>query len=212
MSLILVTGGARAGKSVFAERLAQQLGGDRDVCYLATAEPGDDEMRERITAHRAARPPGWRTIEAPRGLADALARLGNPLKVRVVLLDCLTLLVSNVLLAGERRGVSPPVNDVTGGLTPRRSPEDVWPAVETEVHDLIRFAAQPAVTTVVVTNEVGLGIVPENRLARLYRDLLGRANQRLAAVAAFVYLVVSGIPLEIKGGERSLTRLLGGQE
>jgi adenosylcobinamide kinase / adenosylcobinamide-phosphate guanylyltransferase len=193
MSLILVTGGARAGKSTFAEQLAHQFGGDRDVCYVATAEPGDDEMRARITAHRAARPPGWRTIEAPRRLGPALAALAGTPAVRVALVDCLTLLVSNVLLA-------------------QPDAADAWPAVEAEVNALIRFAAQPAVTTVVVSNEVGLGIVPENRLARVYRDLLGRANQRLAVAAAEVYLVVSGIPLEIKGIGRPCTPCTGGHQ
>jgi adenosyl cobinamide kinase/adenosyl cobinamide phosphate guanylyltransferase len=197
MSLILVTGGARAGKSTFAERLARQFGGDRDVCFVATAEPGDDEMRARIAAHRAARPPGWRTIEAPRSVIAALDGLADPLTVRVVLLDCLTLLVSNVLLAQPHQA---------------ETAEGVWPAVEAEANALIRFAGRAAVPTVVVTNEVGLGIVPDNRLARLYRDLLGRANQRLAAQAAFVYLVVAGIPVEIKALQRPPGHSLGGPE
>jgi adenosylcobinamide kinase/adenosylcobinamide-phosphate guanylyltransferase len=87
--------------------------------------------------------------------------------------------------------------------------EDVWPSVEAEINDLIGFATLPAVTTLVVTNEVGLGIVPANRLARTYRDLLGRANRRLAAAATFVYLVVSGISLEIKGMQRPMNPLAG---
>jgi adenosylcobinamide kinase/adenosylcobinamide-phosphate guanylyltransferase len=184
MSLILVTGGARAGKSTFAEQLARRLGGDRGVCFVATAEPGDDEMRARIAAHRAARPPGWRTVEAPRGLGAALAGLGSPPAVRAVLLDCLTLLVSNVLLAQPESA---------------HTAEAAWPAVEAEVDDLIRFAAQTDTDTIVVTNEVGLGIVPASPVARAYRDLLGRANQRLASASAFVYLLVSGLPVEIKG-------------
>jgi len=195
MSLILVTGGARAGKSTLAEQLARQLGGlggDQGVCYLATADPGDDEMRARIAAHQASRPAGWRTIEVPRNLGDTLDAL-NLETVRVVLLDCLTLLVSNVLLAHpEPAGV-----------------DDVWPGVEAEINELIRFGAQPAVTSIVVTNEVGLGIVPVHPVARVYRDLLGRANQRLAAAATFVYLVVSGIPLEIKGMQRPIHSLRG---
>jgi adenosylcobinamide kinase/adenosylcobinamide-phosphate guanylyltransferase len=193
MRLILVTGGARAGKSTFAERLAHQYGGDRDVCYLATAEPGDDEMRARIAAHRDTRPPGWRTIEVSRHLGSALDGLARAQAVRVVLVDCLTLLVSNVLLAQPETA-------------------DPWPAVETEVNALIHFATQTAVTTVVVSNEVGLGIVPVHRLARVYRDLLGRANQRLAVAASEVYLVVSGIPLEIKGIGRPFTPCTGGRE
>jgi adenosylcobinamide kinase/adenosylcobinamide-phosphate guanylyltransferase len=193
MSLILITGGARAGKSTFADRLAYQLGGDDGVCYVATAEPGDDEMRARIAAHRAARLPGWRTFEAPRGLGPILAALAEIPRVRVALVDCLTLLVSNVLLA-------------------QLDAADPWPDVEAEINAVIRFAAQTAVTTIVVTNEVGLGIVPENRVARAYRDLLGRANQRLAAAAAEVYLVVSGIPLEIKAMQRPVAAFLGGRE
>jgi adenosylcobinamide kinase/adenosylcobinamide-phosphate guanylyltransferase len=182
MSLILITGGVRAGKSAFAEQLARQLGGETDVCYLATAEAGDEEMRARIAAHRAARPAGWRTVEAPRDAAAHLSALGSPPPVRAVLVDCLTLLASNVLLAHpESAGEA-----------------EVWPALRAEVDGLVRFAAS-AVPTIVVTNEVGLGVVPAHRLGRLYRDLLGRANQRLAAAAEIVYLVVSGIPLKIKG-------------
>jgi adenosylcobinamide kinase/adenosylcobinamide-phosphate guanylyltransferase len=194
MSLILVTGGARAGKSTFATQLAHELGGERDVCFLATAEPGDDEMRARIAAHRAARPAGWRTVEVPRGLGPTLGSLMLADHPHVVLLDCLTVLVSNVLLAQA---------DATGTV------EDVWPAVEAEVNDVLGFASQPAVTMIVVTNEVGLGIVPANRVARVYRDLLGQANQRLASSADFVYLVVSGIPLEIKGMQRPFTGQTG---
>jgi adenosylcobinamide kinase/adenosylcobinamide-phosphate guanylyltransferase len=179
MSLILVTGGARAGKSTFADRLAHQLGGDSGVCYVATAEPGDDEMRARIAAHRAARPSGWRTFESPRGLGQTLTGLAEIPGVRVALVDCLTLLVSNVLLA-------------------QPDAADPWRDVEAEVNAVVRFATQPAITTIIVTNEVGLGIVPEHRVARVYRDLLGRANQRLAAAAAEVYLVVAGIPFDIK--------------
>jgi adenosylcobinamide kinase/adenosylcobinamide-phosphate guanylyltransferase len=192
MSLILVTGGARAGKSTLADQLARQLGGDQGVCYLATADPGDEEMRARIAAHQAVRPAGWRTIEVRRNLGDALDALNLKTR-RVVLVDCLTLLVSNVLLAHpDPAGV-----------------DDVWPDVEAEINALIRFGAQPAITTIVVTNEVGLGIVPVNPVARVYRDLLGRANQRLAVAATFVYLVVSGIPLEIKGIERPIHPLPG---
>jgi adenosylcobinamide kinase/adenosylcobinamide-phosphate guanylyltransferase len=188
MSLILVTGGARAGKSTFAERLAGQLAGGQGVCYLATAEPGDDEMRERIEAHRACRPAGWRTIEAPRGLAAVLGPLAGSHLPSVVLLDCVTMLVSNVLLA-HRAG-------------PDGRP-DAWPAVQAEVDALISFASSGAQTLLAVTNEVGMGIVPDNALSRLYRDLLGRANQRLAATAASVYLVVSGVPIEIKRDPRA---------
>jgi adenosylcobinamide kinase/adenosylcobinamide-phosphate guanylyltransferase len=181
MNLILVTGGARSGKSTFAEFLARRLGGD-DVCYLATAEAGDDEMRERIAAHRVSRPGSWLTVEAPRNAALSLQGLAtSQVHIKVVLLDCLTLLVSNLLLAH-----------------PEAAENEAWKTVEVEVSGLIGFAQEGKVALIVVTNEVGLGIVPATRLVRLYRDLLGRANQRLAASASAVYLMVSGVPVEIK--------------
>jgi adenosylcobinamide kinase/adenosylcobinamide-phosphate guanylyltransferase len=181
MSLILITGGARAGKSTFAEDLALHWGGTEKVCYVATAEPGDDEMRERIAAHRKNRPAGWRTIEVPREVATHL-ELVVGLSASVVLIDCLTLLVSNVLLAQPESARE----------------DDIWIAVEHEVNGLIRVAQQSGVVMLVVTNEVGLGVVPATRLGRLFRDLLGRANQRLAAAAEQMFLVVSGLALEIK--------------
>jgi adenosylcobinamide kinase/adenosylcobinamide-phosphate guanylyltransferase len=129
----------------------------------------------------------------PCRLGSVLDGLTGAPAVRVALVDCLTLLVSNVLLAQPEAA-------------------DPWPAVEAEVNALIQFAARSAVATVVVSNEVGLGIVPEHRLARVYRDLLGRANQRLAAAATEVYFVVAGIPLEIKGLGRPVTAHTGGRE
>ena len=176
MSLILVTGGVRAGKSAVAERLAREAGGD-SVCYVATAEALDDEMAVRIAAHRATRPAGWATVEAPRGVAAALPPPGP---ARVVLIDCLTVLVSNILLAHPELA----------------SVADVWPGVEAEADGIIGYAR--STPTIVVTNEVGLGVVPPTKLGRVYRDLLGMANQRLAAAAEAVYLVVAGIPVEVK--------------
>ena len=120
MGLILITGGARAGKSTFAERLASELAGD-DVCYVATAEALDDDMADRIAAHRANRPGGWLTVEAPSRVADALA--GQEAR-KVMLIDCLTMLVSNLLLAiGDETGV-----------------DSAWPAVSDEVDTIIGLA------------------------------------------------------------------------
>ncbi|QEL18247.1 bifunctional adenosylcobinamide kinase/adenosylcobinamide-phosphate guanylyltransferase [Limnoglobus roseus] len=176
--LILVTGGARSGKSDFAERLARQLGGE-DVVFIATAEARDDEMARRIAAHRQSRPATWQTLEAARDVGRAVVRAGE---AATVLIDCLTLLVSNLLLAD-------------GEDTP---PERSEAAVEAEVAALLDAVRASPATVIVVTNEVGLGIVPVNRLARQYRDLLGRANAVLAKAADEVYLLISGLPVEIK--------------
>ena len=165
--LVLITGGARAGKSRFAQAQALALGQEQ-VSFIATAEPLDGEMRQRIAKHRAERPPAWETLEAPLEVPQALQQARHG----VVLLDCLTLWVSNLMLAGL----------------------EVLPALER----LLAVWAQSDKTLLVVTNEVGLGIVPENPLARRYRDLLGAANARVAQEAHRVYLLVAGIPLQIK--------------
>jgi adenosylcobinamide kinase/adenosylcobinamide-phosphate guanylyltransferase len=168
--LILVLGGARGGKSTYAENLARELGGEA-VLFIATAQAFDEEMRARILKHQAARPSGWRTLEAPslHG-TDITNAVGD---ARVVLLDCLTLLTSNALLLDEAK-------------------------VEDEVNCLLVAYASGTATWIVVSNEVGLGIVPDNPLARLYRDVLGRANQRLAAQADRVMFLVAGLPMRLK--------------
>ena len=168
--IVFVTGGARSGKSTFAERRAAQEGGA--VTYLATAQAFDDEMHERIGRHIADRPAGWRTLEEPLHVAAALQTIITP----TVLLDCLSLWVSNALLAGWTE-------------------ERVLDAMD----EVLKVARGRAGLTVFVTNEVGSGIVPDNPLARLYRDVLGRVNQRAAAASDDAYLIASGLPLTLKG-------------
>ncbi|MHB1133690.1 MAG: bifunctional adenosylcobinamide kinase/adenosylcobinamide-phosphate guanylyltransferase [Chloroflexota bacterium] len=179
--LILVIGGARAGKSDFAEDLAADLGGR--VVFVATAEARDEEMRARIATHQAARPADWRTVEAPLDVGAALVGV----QADVALLDCLTLLVSNHL--GRQAGDDPYVD---GGLAQARA------ALLEELDALVAWQSQTAASLIVVSNEVGLGLVPPYPLGRAYRDLLGWANRRLALVADEVYLLVAGLPVEIK--------------
>jgi adenosylcobinamide kinase / adenosylcobinamide-phosphate guanylyltransferase len=177
--LLLVLGGARSGKSAYAQRLAQELGGDH-VLFVATAEAWDEDMTQRIARHRQERPTTWRTIETPRQVGQAIALHGHD--TAVVLVDCLTLLVSNTLL---HCGASP---DAAAAEA----------AVQEEVVALVQTCQTTAATCIVVSNEVGLGLVPDNPLGRLYRDLLGRANQALAARAEAVYFMVAGLPVDVK--------------
>ncbi|MGQ9555933.1 MAG: bifunctional adenosylcobinamide kinase/adenosylcobinamide-phosphate guanylyltransferase [Anaerolineae bacterium] len=177
--LILILGGARSGKSTFAQQLAERLGGEQ-VLFVATAQAGDEEMQARVQAHRRERPAAWRTLEAQCGIGPALsASLSD---ARVVLVDCLTLLVTNVMLAG--------------GETPEEATAQT--AVLAEMQSLLDVCARSAATFIVVSNEVGMGLVPPYPLGRLFRDLLGRANQILARRADQVYLMVAGLPLDLK--------------
>ena len=181
--LVLVTGGTRSGKSRYAEALAAQ--GRQPVVYAATGAAGDDEMRARIHEHRQRRPPEWRTVETPRQVAKALAGLGDG--PGTVLLDDLGLLATNHLLA------------LCGGAEPNRETGAALDlALAAEIDGLQAARAAGGWDLIVVTNEVGLGIVPPTPLGRLFRDALGRANQELAADADEVYLLVAGLPLRIK--------------
>ena|SRR5689334_5526725 len=169
--LSLVLGGARSGKSRYAESLISALPPPWQPPwnYVATAEPGDDEMAQRIAAHRARRGGSWRTIEAPRDLAGSL----RSCKAAPVLVDCLTLWLSNLMLAGL---------DIDAELE--------------RLDDALSGATAPIV---LVANEVGYGIVPDHPLGRRFRDLQGVLNQRIAARADRVVLVVAGLPLAVKG-------------
>jgi adenosylcobinamide kinase/adenosylcobinamide-phosphate guanylyltransferase len=175
--LILILGGARSGKSDYAEKLAAELG--QHVLYIATAEIGDEEMARRIAAHRLARPTAWQTLEAPRDIGSALARVKDA--PEVLLLDCLTLLVSNILLALEAEPAAA-----------------IEAAVQVELEALLAAQNRLDAALIVVSNEVGLGLVPPYPLGRVYRDILGRVNQYLAAQAKRVIFMVAGLPMTIK--------------
>jgi adenosylcobinamide kinase/adenosylcobinamide-phosphate guanylyltransferase len=175
---ILITGGARSGKSAFAEKLALEFG--TPLGYLATALALDGEMAERVRRHQARRGNAWHTIEESLHLPQALAC--NDGIYQAVLVDCLTLWLSNLLLSCE-------------------SESEIEECEERIIDDVQRLKAtlrDMRTPVILVSNEVGMGIVPENRLARVFRDIAGRANQLLAATADEVWLVVSGLPLKLK--------------
>jgi len=174
----LVLGGARSGKSRFAERLAEEWGGP--VLYVAVATASDDEMAERIRRHRADRPPSWRTLEVPLGVGEAVrSNLGN---ARTVLVEDLTLQLSNLLVGpGHDVAHSAPVE-----LAERRACA--------EVDELLGLPAR----VVLVSNEVGMGLVPDYALGRQFRDALGRLNQHAAAGVEAVYFLVAGLPMRLR--------------
>ncbi len=175
--VVLITGGARSGKSEYAQKMAERVSGRR--MFIATCEVSDKELQERITRHKEAREgKGWQTIEEPVDLRRALDQAHE---YEVILVDCLTLWINNLMSQATDKATS---------LT------------EEDICDLcldVLGGARTAVGTVIfVTNEVGMGIVPDNELARRYRDLLGRCNQVFASKADEVVLMVSGIPVHIK--------------
>jgi adenosylcobinamide kinase/adenosylcobinamide-phosphate guanylyltransferase len=167
---ILILGGARSGKTGFAERLAMRAG-ERPV-YLATAEALDTEMRDRVRLHQQQRHGRFATVEEPLDLSGALRAAAR--EYDVILVDCLTLWISNLL--GANRNVAQAVDELARTL----------PTIETA-------------RTILVSNEVGLGIVPDNALARTFRDLAGAAHQRLAEICGEVHFVVAGLPMTLKG-------------
>lgn len=183
--IIAVIGGARSGKSTFAEELAKKM--QRPTLYIATAQNRDAEMADRIAKHRASRPSTWQTVEAPLDLETAILESGD--QAEVLLVDCLTLYISNLLL--ERLG------DLSDQDDPRIPPEEEQVILE-KVKSVLKAAKRVSGTIIFVSNEVGWGIVPLYHSARAYRDVVGRANQLLAAAADRVYFVQAGMALELK--------------
>lgn len=180
-TLTLILGGARSGKSDFAQQMAEE--GD-EVLFVATAEAGDEEMRQRIEKHQQERPANWHTLEAPRDAGQALLAYAQEHEPDTILLDCMTVLTSNLLMAFEEDPFA----------------DEAQARLMREVEAVIACADQVSTRLLVVSNEVGLGLVPPYPLGRAYRDLLGRANQRLAAAADEVYFLVAGVPMKIRPG------------
>ena len=190
--LILILGGARSGKSAFAERLAASSG--RTVTYIATATAGDDEMRTRIAHHRASRPREWHTIEEPLDLAGAVRQAYR--FADVLLLDCVTLWLGNMLSQepGQRENDDKSIEE----LRIRSNLFDEACLKQVDALLAVVQSAELNKTLIVVTNEVGLGVVPAYPLGRVYRDTLGYVNQRLAQAADRVYLMMAGMAVDIK--------------
>jgi len=168
--VIVVGGGVRSGKSAFALARARQLGPRRG--FVATAQPLDAEMAARIADHVRTRGPGFQTVEEPIALAARLAELGD---LDAVVVDCLTLWLSNLLVAGQPAAV-----------------------IEAAIDELVGVVATRPFHTILVTSEVGMGVVPESALGRAFRDLAGRAHQRLAAVAGELYLAALGAIVRLR--------------
>ncbi len=181
--ITLVLGGARSGKSAFAQQLAERA--LPPVLFVATATASDEEMVARIAVHQAARPPSWRLLETQRHVAAAVR--ADVCDARTILVDCLSLLVSNLVLS----------RDVEAGDTSTAGSE-LEAAAQAEVRDLVALARGRGFELIVVSDEVGMSVVPPSPLGRTFRDALGRANQELAAAADAVYLLVAGIPVDVK--------------
>lgn len=173
--IILLVGGARSGKSTFAQEMAVNTGGK--VLFCATAEALDDEMKSRIAAHKISRPANWDTLEIPRNISQALEKRAQDYDT--VIIDCVTVLVSNCI--GEDSIY-----------------EQASRVISDEITALIELMGKKQSNYILVSNEVGSGLVPDNRLGRIYRDILGQVNQQLARVADEVYYMVAGLHLKIK--------------
>lgn len=171
--IIFITGGARSGKSTLALKLAKKISKDK-VTFIATCTPKDREMSERVQKHKKERPKSWKTIEEPDDLYKALTSKTS-VESKVVIVDCLTILISNLLLSGKK--------------------ED---SIINEIGKALKKAKGYSFTLIVVSNEVGSGIVSVNEIARHFRDIAGKANQLTANISNSVYAMISGIPVKIK--------------
>jgi len=179
---ILIIGGARSGKSRFAQELALKLG--ESVLFVATATAGDEEMQHRIEEHQRARPATWTTLEVTTHIARQIEqKIGE---AQVVIIDCITLLVNNVY------------SQYTDQTSEQIDAPLIEKKITSEIDELVDCIHHIGASFIVVTNEVGTGLVPVNRVSRLYRDLLGKANQLLAQRVDEVYLMVAGLPVPIK--------------
>lgn len=188
--MILITGGARSGKSVFAEQLLQK---ENSVLYIATSIVFDKEMEERVKLHKERRKKEWDTLEAYRNVGEKILDLNKGYKG--IMLDCVTIMISNLLMEAAPNFTDEEYNN----LNYREEEKKILCEMKRLVEAVKQMESKYNTKVVFVTNEVGAGIVPENKLSREFRDIAGKVNQYLAKEAENVYLVVSGIPVKIKG-------------
>lgn len=185
--ITVVTGGARSGKSSYAEQIAKGIGLDEKVLYIATAIAFDEEMQDRVNKHKEARPKHWETYEGFENLHDIILEKGD--KYNTILLDCITVMITNIMFNNGKFDEYNITQEVL---------DEIESSVTDQLEKLLASANEKKTHLIMVTNEVGSSVVPEAKLARVFRDLAGRANQLIAKGAHEVYLLVSGIPVKIK--------------
>lgn len=181
--IIFITGGARSGKSAFAQETAEKY---KEVAYIATAPVTDAEMEERVRLHQASRPQNWATVEAQTDLPGVFENSGY----NVFLVDCLTVYIANAVVG---------VVDEDAELIDTRVQDETEEHIMREVGRMIEIVREKDMTAIIVSNEVGMGVVPAYPMGRMFRDVVGRANKLVAAAADEAYLVVSGIAMKLKG-------------
>ncbi len=184
-NIVLITGGARSGKSTYAEKLAKEEKGK--VLYIATSIPFDDEMKDRVKKHKQRRPSTWSTFEGYKNLKQVFNN--EEIQFDIILLDCITIMVTNLMFdcAGDN------FDDLNNEAI-----DTMESKILQEISDFLCEAEKSKKTIIIVTNEIGAGIVPEYKMARVFRDIAGRVNQYIASIAQEVNLVVCGIPIKIK--------------
>ncbi|CEH35844.1 bifunctional adenosylcobinamide kinase/adenosylcobinamide-phosphate guanylyltransferase [Romboutsia lituseburensis] len=183
--IVLVTGGARSGKSNFAEKLC--IDQNNSTAYIATSIPFDDEMKDRVKKHKESRPQNWNTYEIYKDIYSIIKEISN--KHETVILDCVTLLVNNLMFT----------YDMDIDKANQEEINELEKYIKDQVKKLIEEIKKTNLYFVVVTNELGMAVVPDNKLSRVYTDIVGRINQQIASQSDEVYFVVSGIPMKIKG-------------
>lgn len=189
LNFILITGGSRSGKSTFAESIAKNYEDiyKSGVLYIATSIPFDEEMKIRVKKHRVQRPSHWHTLEAYKDFDVHFRKDEN--KKQVVLIDCITLMISNIMFEENSDWENADENEISR----------IEEKIINELDKLLEAVKEEGATLIAVTNEVGMGIIPANKLSRIFSDIAGRVNQKLSKAAGEVYFCVSGIPVKIKG-------------